>query len=121
MLELQGVGWLMRKTITMSTITLHIKHYKEDGRERIDIDQYLGGIVGSTENRFLDWSPRNREDRIFGHVIAKSRRAKVDEIEEPSLGKNWLPDTIEHGVIEAYAESDTAQTNMTWNVSQVRK
>lgn len=39
-LALQGVGWLKRKAISMGTVTLDIKHYKDDaGIEHVDIDQ----------------------------------------------------------------------------------
>ena len=48
-LALQGVGWFMRKTLRLATITLSIKHYKdESGVEKIDIDQTIsGGIKGA--------------------------------------------------------------------------
>ncbi|KAG6818054.1 hypothetical protein H0H87_009209 [Tephrocybe sp. NHM501043] len=38
-LRLQGVSWWKRKAISVGTVTLKIKHYKEDGDEHIDIDQ----------------------------------------------------------------------------------
>ena len=123
MLELQGVSWLTRRAIAISSLTLHINHYKDDnGVERIDIDQFLsGGIQASSEKRTLDWTLREHEDRIFGSVLGKSRRSKLEDIEEPSLNKNWLPDTIENGVVEAHAESNTAKSGLTWIVSQVRE
>lgn len=123
MLELQGVGWLKRKAIALATITLNINHYKDDGGvEHIDIDQILtGGIPGTTEKRSLNWTFHEHEDHVFGAIIGKSRRSKVEDIEEPFLKEGWLPDTIEHGVIESYVESDTPKSNTTWNVSQVRQ
>ena len=122
MLELQGVGWLTRKAIAMATVTLNITHYKDDSAvEHIDIDQVLtGGIPGTSERRILDWTPREHEDHIFGSVCGKSRRSKVESIDQPFLSNGWLPDTVEHGLIEAYAESNTPKSHMTWNVSQVR-
>ena len=37
-LQLQGVGWLKRKAISLGTVTLDIKHYKDDdGVEHIDL------------------------------------------------------------------------------------
>jgi hypothetical protein len=55
-LQLQGVSWFKRTAIANATITLYVKHYKDDeGVEHIDIDQALtGGIGGSTELRSLD-------------------------------------------------------------------
>jgi hypothetical protein len=120
-LELQGVGWLTRKAINLSSLTLDIKHYKDDnGVEHIDIEPTLtGGIAASKEPRTLDWTFRERDDKIFGAVLAKSRRTKVEDIDEPYLQQNWSPDTIEHHAIEAFAESDTSKTGREWTVRQV--
>ncbi|KAG6878645.1 hypothetical protein C0993_001168 [Termitomyces sp. T159_Od127] len=39
-LRLQGVSWFKRKAISLGTITLKVKHYKDDeGIEHVDIDQ----------------------------------------------------------------------------------
>ncbi|KAG6841944.1 hypothetical protein C0991_005124 [Blastosporella zonata] len=40
-LRLQGVSWFKRKAISFGTLTLKLKHYKEDGIEHIDIDQWV--------------------------------------------------------------------------------
>ncbi|KAF8917693.1 hypothetical protein CPB85DRAFT_179349 [Mucidula mucida] len=120
-LRLQGVGWAKRRVISYATITLYIKHYKDDeGIEHVDIDQKLtGGIPGTTENRTLIWKERHNEDHLFGPVIGKSRRVKVEELgEEEWLKTGWSEDTIEHGVIQAYAESDTAKSGTTWIANQ---
>jgi hypothetical protein len=69
-LQLQGVGWFKRNVIALSTITLSVKHYKDDGGvEHIDIDQTVtGGIPGTSEDRILDWVERHKEDGLFGFV-----------------------------------------------------
>jgi len=120
-LELQGVGWFMRKAIGYATITLHVKHYKgDDAVEHIDIKQTLtGGIEGTQENRVLDWTERPHEDRVFGQVIGKTRRLKVEDIENEFLKKDWLPDTVEHGTVHSYVISDTAKSGRTWIAEQV--
>jgi len=121
MLELQGISWFMRKAIQMSSISLSVKHYKDDaGVERIDIDQTLsGGISGTSERRILDWTYREHEDHIFGALLGKSRRLKMKDITDPFLKNDWLPDTVEHGVIESFVESDTPKSNNVWTVNQV--
>lgn len=105
----------------MATVTLAIKHYKDDdGTEHVDIDQTLtGGIAGTTETRTLTWKERENEDHIFGAVVGKSRRTKVDVFEEDYLKKGWTEDTIEHGVIQSYVESDTPKSGTTWIANQV--
>jgi len=120
-LRLQGVGWWMRRAIGLATITLYVKHYKdESGVEHIDIDQRLtGGIAGTFEKRTLDWTFREHNDSLFGAVLGKSRRVKLDEIDDEFLRKGWLPDTEKHGAINAYAKSDTPKSGTKWTANQI--
>ncbi|TFK71854.1 hypothetical protein BDN72DRAFT_816731 [Pluteus cervinus] len=118
-LRLQGVGWLTRKAINLATVTLYVKHYSEDSLEHIDIDQALtGGIGASAELRVLDWTKREKEDRIFGHVLSKSRRIQVNELGEGYLKKGWTEDTVQNGLIQSYVESDTPKSHTTWAANQ---
>lgn len=122
-LRLQGVSWFKRKVISIGTITLYIKHYRvdpEEGQgdqkiEKIDIDQTItGGIPGTTENRTLIWKERENDDHLFGPVIGKSRRVKADELDVEWLKEGWTDDTYEHGLVQAYAASDTPKSGTTW-------
>ena len=79
----------MRRLISMSTLTLYVKHYKvsldrfiserkilnaftpqdDEGREHIDIQQVgSGGFKGNFEERTLTWAERRLEDPVFGPV-----------------------------------------------------
>jgi len=119
-LRLQGLSWWTRKAIGLATITLYVKHYKDDeGTEHIDIDQRGTGGIGSTELRTLNWEPRPVEDRIFGAIVGKSRRVKIEDVENEYLNKNWLADTLEHGAVESYVESDTPKSQTTWIANQI--
>ncbi|KAI9460994.1 hypothetical protein BJY52DRAFT_1203673 [Lactarius psammicola] len=120
-LRLQGVGWWMRSAIGLATVTLYVKHFKdESGVEHIEIDQRLtGGIPGTFENRTLDWTPREHNDHLFGPVVGKSRRVKLDELDNEFLRKGWLQDTEQHGAINAYAQSDTPKSGRTWIAEQI--
>lgn len=117
-LSLQGVGWLKRQAIRYGTITLTINHYKsEDNEEKIDIDQtFAGSFPGTSENRTLVWKEKENEDHVFGSVIAKSRRVKPEELAElpEYLKTGWTEDTMEHGLVQAYAESNTPKSGTTW-------
>ncbi|KAI0286924.1 hypothetical protein BGY98DRAFT_1104985 [Russula aff. rugulosa BPL654] len=106
-LRLQGVSWFRRRAIA-----------GDDGVERIDIDQTLTGIPGTSENRILDWTFREHDDYLFGSVLGKSRRANVDEIENEFLKEGWLPDTVQDGVINSYVESDTPKSHTSWIAEQ---
>ncbi|KAH9009553.1 hypothetical protein EDB83DRAFT_2512990 [Lactarius deliciosus] len=120
-LRLQGVGWWMRSAIALATVTLYVKHYKdESGVEHIEIDQRLtGGVPGTVENRTLDWTPREHDDHLFGAVIGKSRRVMLDVLDNEFLRKGWLQDTEQHGAINAYAQSDTPKSGKTWIAEQI--
>ena len=105
----------------MATITLYVKHYKDkDNVEHIDIDQKLtGGLSGTTENRTLDWTFRENSDYLFGPVVGRSRRVSLDKIDNEFLRNGWLPDTEQHGAINACVKSDTPKSNKTWIAEQV--
>ena len=110
-MQLQGVGWVTRKALGVGTLTLTLKHYKDDGGvEHIDIDQSLSGVTSTREERVLDWEPREKSDHVFGPVVGKSRRTPIADVDEPYLAKDWLPDTTEHGGIESYVDSDTPKS-----------
>lgn len=121
MLTLQGVGWLKRRAISIGTISVYLKHYKDDdGIEHIDIDQTItGGIPTSSEIRILDWAPREKEDATFGHIIGKSRRVKVAELDVEFLKDGWTEDTVEYGVVQSYVDSNTSKSGTTWIATQV--
>lgn len=89
-LEYQGMGWLKRKAVSYATVTMSVKHFKDDsGVEQIEIVQSLtGGIGRTTESCTLDWAARNHFDDIFGPVIVKSRRISLDEVEDDFLKRN---------------------------------
>jgi len=120
-LTLQGVGWFKRQIIANSTITLHVKHYKDEQQiEHIDIDQTIsGGIPGTSEKRTLDWVDRHKEDGLFGFVVSKSRRLAVADIKDDHLRGEWLPDTERDATIHTVASSDTEKSGLVWTAEQV--
>jgi hypothetical protein len=102
-LALQGIGYLTRKAIGLTTVTLHIKQYEKDGLVHIDIDQTAtGGIKGTSEIRTIDGESREHTDWLFGTVAAKSEWAggakhpaiadfeAVKEHDVEWLTKDWL-------------------------------
>ena len=109
--------------IKYGSITLSVKHYrdKEDSAiEHIDIDQTVtGGFSGTPETRTLDWKEREKDDRVFGHINGKSRRVSTDQLDVDFLKEGWTADTIEHGLIQSYVESDTAKSGTSWIANQV--
>jgi len=120
-LSMQGVTWFNRTAISYATISLYVNHYKdENGVEHIDTDQRLtGGVPGTIENRILDWTPTGHYDYVFGAIIGKSRRLKVDEVEDHFLKDGWLSDTQEHGVICSWIGSDKEKSGYSWTSDEV--
>lgn len=119
-LAMQGVSWLTRMAISYGSVTLALKHYKEDnGIEHIDIAQTItGGIPGTQEIRTLIWKERENYDHVFGHVIGKSRRVPIDQLDVAFLKEGWTTDTVEHGLVQSYVESDTAKSGISWIADQ---
>lgn len=106
----------------MATIYVDLKHFQDDaGVEHIDINQVLsGGMGASLEERTLDWQERESENSTFGPVLGRSRRIKVDELDDDYLKNGWEKDVAEHGAIQAIAQSDTPKSGRTWYSEQVR-
>jgi hypothetical protein len=92
LLQLQGMGWMMRKAISLATVTQYISSYEKDGITEIDIKQFVtGGIPASPEHRKLDWEKREHDDKIFGKVNGQSRFVSVANVEEGGTeDKEWL-------------------------------
>lgn len=100
-LQLQGVGWLTRQAIRLSTITLTCKQYDdEQSMSHIDIETELsGGIKSTPEARVLDWKVRPHKDATFGDVEGRSRYIDSRKLEPEFgaefgeyLGKGWDAD-----------------------------
>lgn len=121
-LRLQGVGWMTRKIIQTATLYLTVNHRTENGLEIITVDQVLsGGMGNSSETRPLDWGDREVDDPVFGLVVTRSRRAKLEDIEHDFLKQDWPEDVKEHGLIQTSGHSDTPKSGRTWVAEMVRK
>ncbi|MCJ1402729.1 hypothetical protein MMC11_005950 [Xylographa trunciseda] len=120
-LQMQGVGWMMRKIISMATITLTISEYIEEGTNltHIDIQQVAtGGISGTTEKRTLDWEFRDHTDGIFGAVRGKSRWVLLADVDQGPdrewLTKGWLDESGGEHV-----QSHVVSRNAGWTAEQI--
>ncbi|CRG86906.1 hypothetical protein PISL3812_03919 [Talaromyces islandicus] len=78
--KLQGLSWLKRKAIGMSTINTEFTQFTETDPNtntpvvHLTADQYAaGGTSPITESRVLDWADYSRADRIFGNIVVRSR------------------------------------------------
>ncbi|KAH8691467.1 hypothetical protein BGW36DRAFT_53363 [Talaromyces proteolyticus] len=80
-LKLQGVGWLVRKGIGMSTVNMEfIQSTEVDPETSKPFIQLIanqtavgGSNVGTSETRIMDWMEREHSDFIFGDVTIRCR------------------------------------------------
>ncbi|KAF2281189.1 uncharacterized protein EI97DRAFT_389624 [Westerdykella ornata] len=127
-LSLQGIGWILRKTIGSATITQHIKtSTTPSGATHIQIDQTLtAGLKGTSESRELDWTYRPHSDWLFGDVKGRSRWSSLSKVVEEAattgkgeaadleadakfLVEGWLPESAEgENVVESFVENEAA-------------
>ncbi|KAE9408249.1 hypothetical protein BT96DRAFT_986025 [Gymnopus androsaceus JB14] len=124
MLNLQGVGWIKRKAIGSATVKVYMKHSKTDsGVECLSISQEVGGgDPTEPEDKVLDWTEKTKDGKFFGPCVTKSKRVKVEELDEPYLKEGWTADTLEHGCILVYLSSEGKHgwsTKQTWGVGEV--
>ncbi|KAH7145421.1 hypothetical protein B0J13DRAFT_524961 [Dactylonectria estremocensis] len=89
---LQGINWIIRKTISMTEVTVKMKHFLGKSPQtgepvsQIAIDQSTS-MSSTSENRFLDWSENPQEDPIFGRNVVQSRLIGIN----PSSGDGARP------------------------------
>ncbi|KIN07328.1 hypothetical protein OIDMADRAFT_185826 [Oidiodendron maius Zn] len=127
-LALQGVSWITRSLISLATVYLNVKQYKDDaGVVHIDIDQVTtGGLQGTTELRTLDWEKREHEDHIFGKLHGQTRFINTDAIEDAYLKEGWLEGDEEKGGpegelhIQSHVEAVAGWTaDMIWGFAEI--
>lgn len=136
-LGLQDVNYLKRTAIGYGVINLYIKHTSAeenpDKFEHIDVKQRVDFQFvqqGSEENRILSYEYKTVADHVFGTVTGRSRRIKIEEIEDEYLKSKWTADTVEHGAIQSTVskeveltgddEEDEVLENSVWTADQVR-
>ncbi|KAH8806673.1 hypothetical protein DL96DRAFT_1765790 [Flagelloscypha sp. PMI_526] len=120
-LSLQGVPWILRKGISVATVTFNIKHYKTNtDTEQIDVVHTItGGIQGTTEERTLDDEQRHKKDYILGPTVGSTKRVtRVDEI--PTFSRDgWTADTLEKGLIIDITDSVPTNARKSWKLIQL--
>ncbi|KAM6496598.1 hypothetical protein JOM56_007071 [Amanita muscaria] len=120
-LKLQGIGWILRTAINLASVSVGIKHYKDDdGVENLIMDEYTttGGLSTTTEHRKLSWKETEHVDFVFGATIVKSRRCKAEDIKEEYLTRGWTEETYEHGLIQAFVKSNTPKNGLVWTANE---
>ncbi|KAH7124651.1 hypothetical protein EDB81DRAFT_911693 [Dactylonectria macrodidyma] len=123
-LQLQGIGYLIRKAVVLASITLELKQYDaqptppstETGHvTHIDTQQMVPGLKPTQEKRCLDNEFRDNNDWLFGIVKTRARWVRLEDIDDEFLKKDWLVEGDGKTLILSSAES---QGN-SWTATQV--
>ncbi|KAJ2892200.1 hypothetical protein MKZ38_010136 [Zalerion maritima] len=101
-LSLQGISWMLRKAVSMASISLSVKQYTAPASApadpsfpqnqkvtHVDIEQVAAGLSGTTELRCLDNEFRPHEDWLFGKVKGRSSWIATRDIVKET-GDGWL-------------------------------
>ncbi|KAJ7609924.1 hypothetical protein FB45DRAFT_804889 [Roridomyces roridus] len=118
-LAVQGVGWAKRKAATVGTITMSMKHFKDDsGVENLHVHStVVGGITVGKEERVLDGVERPTDDPLVGPIVNCMKRVAVADLTVPFLKDGFTADTVENGVIH-FSINSQPSNKYSWKLSQ---
>ena len=112
---LQGIGYLVRKGISLASISLDINEYEApptapntsstDIVTHIDIEQSASGLSNTHEKRCLDDTFREHSDWLFGKCRGRSAWVSLDEIDEAHLKSDWITEGEGKNFILSHVES----------------
>ncbi|KAI0184241.1 hypothetical protein EV127DRAFT_516271 [Xylaria flabelliformis] len=107
-LSIQGIGWVARKVIKTSTVTLDVNQYTDEkGTVHIAITQEASGVASSQthEHRTLDFQERELTDKLFGKVKGQSKFVSAKHLaaavqengisDDGFLSAGWISDDAE--------------------------
>lgn len=119
----QGVGWIARRKLsTAPIVTAWIKHFRERGREYLEIDEMFHKRNSATAERYaLDGMPLEFNDVCGRPAVSRGWRMRTTEIKDQFLRRGWVNDAHSHGAIytrvEGYVRGDLKRR---WIEEQVR-
>ncbi|KAL8683663.1 MAG: hypothetical protein Q9186_000436 [Xanthomendoza sp. 1 TL-2023] len=119
-LALQGINWLIRKVVSLATITMRIIETEDaTGTIHIRVEQTAtGGIKGETEERKLDWSPVPHSSGVFGEMNNRTRWTSVGSDAESGGGGPLHPWLTEGWLVEKPVQEGTNSYVQNWVVNE---
>lgn len=94
-LAAQGVGYLKRKAIGMTTVSIVNSSKIVDGILELTSISSASGIPGATEITRLDGQPKKNDHSVYGKIITIAQPVKPEEIPEEYLKTGWLPESYD--------------------------
>ncbi|KNG85186.1 hypothetical protein ANOM_007140 [Aspergillus nomiae NRRL 13137] len=102
--KLQGISWILRKTISASSATLKITQGSDEDGEWMMLEAALaGGLQGTPEKRQLTWTEFEHNDTLFGRVIIRSHYISGQRTADGRVRP--LVEPFTKVVVKPYAES----------------
>lgn len=102
----QGVGWIARWRLSKApVVTARIKHFREHGREYLEIDEmFHKGSPTMTERYALDGMPLEFNDMCGKPAVSRGWRIRTTDIRDKFLRRGWANDYASHSAIYTRAE-----------------
>ncbi|KAF9787282.1 hypothetical protein BJ322DRAFT_713224 [Thelephora terrestris] len=108
----QGVGWIARLRLSSAPIvTAWIRHFRERGREYLEIDEMFHKRNSTTTERYaLDGRPLEFDDVCGRPAVSRGWKIRTTEIKDQFLRRGWVNDVLSHSAIytkvEGYIRGD---------------
>ncbi|KXJ85973.1 hypothetical protein Micbo1qcDRAFT_186351 [Microdochium bolleyi] len=138
-LALQGIGFFVRKTIGLATITVEIKQYEaapappnttDASVMHIDSTQSASKLSSTQEHRNLDGVSRPHSDWLFGSCEAFSKLVTEDDVKGwvvekhgAFMGEGWLTGPEEatgpNGTLHLYNYVENKDPKGGWTAAQI--
>ncbi|KAJ6264632.1 hypothetical protein Dda_0781 [Drechslerella dactyloides] len=109
-LSLQGVGWLLRKSLGLATVTINLTHKASD--DVINIHSVAAGVISTNEDLHLDGKAYERtKDKVWGNFQVTAQKKQLSEIDDEQLREGWAGDEV----IEVVADNKESK----WTALQI--
>ncbi|KAJ5523887.1 hypothetical protein N7494_010537 [Penicillium frequentans] len=85
LLKLQGINWLMRKVLNMTSVVLEVKEWEDpsDGFTHMDIDlKPTSGLPASQEKKVFDFKGTDSTHALFGKIRVSQGWANAKELNQ---------------------------------------
>lgn len=104
-LAAQGVGYLKRKAIAMTTVTIVNTHKVENGVIVLTSASSASGIPGAIEVVYLNGETRHADHSVYGKIESTAELRSPKDIPEPYLTAGYTADSYDSDGKQPYIDS----------------
>ncbi|EWC45535.1 hypothetical protein DRE_05393 [Drechslerella stenobrocha 248] len=92
-LALQKVGWLLRKSLGLATVTIALTH--DAANDVINIHSVAGGVISTNESVHLDGKAYPRKnDKVWGNFEVVAQKVRAADIDDDILREGWAGEEV---------------------------